>query len=124
MPAKGETHRDQNHATNDKNGREISALETGVGDAGTRLTKSAMSMGAEVRQGNHNNMELPDAHALLRGFPAYAKDNLVQQNLQARPKITRCRRLFLAATKLVQRTRIRESRVCFFSMATMSHPMK
>jgi hypothetical protein len=78
MPAKVETLRDQNHATNDKNGREINALETGVGDAGTSLTKLDMSMGAEMRQGNHNNIELRDAHALLRGFPAYAKDNLVQ----------------------------------------------
>ena len=75
----------QNHATNDKNGLEISALETGVDDAGTSLTKLDMSTGAEVRQGNHNNIELRDAHALLRGFPAYAKDNLVQTKSASAP---------------------------------------
>jgi flagellar hook-length control protein FliK len=74
----GEAHRDANHPTNNKNGLEISALETGVDDAGTSLKKLDMSTGAEVRQGNHNNIELRDAHALLRGLPAYAKDNLVQ----------------------------------------------
>ena len=75
ITAKSETHRDQDLATNYKNGLEISALETGVDHSGTSLTKLDMSTGAEVRQGNHNNIELRDAHALLRGFPAYAKDN-------------------------------------------------
>lgn len=85
MAVKGETHRDQNHATNDKNGLEISALETGVDDAGTSLTELDMSTGAEVRQENHNNIELRDAHALLRGFPAYAKENLVQTKSESAP---------------------------------------
>jgi hypothetical protein len=45
-----------------------------------------MSMGAEVRQENHNNIELRDVHALLRGFPAYAKDNLVQTKSASAPQ--------------------------------------
>jgi len=85
MMMKGETHRDANHATNDKNGLEISALETGVDDAGTSLTKLDMSTGAEVRQGNHNNIERHGAHALLHGFPAYAKDDLVQTKSASAP---------------------------------------
>jgi flagellar hook-length control protein FliK len=85
MTMKGEAHRDANHSTNNKNGLEISALETGVDDAGTSLTKLDMSTGVEVRQGNHNNIELRDAHALLRGLPAYAKDNLVQTKSPSEP---------------------------------------
>ena len=86
MTTKSETHRDQNHATNDKNGLEISAPETGVDEAGTSLTKFDLSTGAEVKRGKHNNIELRDAHALLRGFPAYAKDNLVQTKSASGPQ--------------------------------------
>jgi flagellar hook-length control protein FliK len=78
MTMKGEAHCDTNHPTNNKNGLELSALETWVDDSGASLTILDISTGAEVRQGNHNNIELRDAHALLRGLPAYAKDNLVQ----------------------------------------------
>jgi flagellar hook-length control protein FliK len=85
MTTKSETHGDQNHATNDKKSLEINAPETGVDEAGTSLTKFDMSTGAEVKRGKHNNIELRDAHALLRGFPAYAKDNLVQTKSASGP---------------------------------------